>query len=76
MAETAGKSALGLKLGGLVRECRQARQMSQGELAEILGTTQSQVSDIENRGNFNLTTLEAVASAVDAVLVVEMRLRP
>ena len=59
-----------------LRECRQERQMSQAELAGILGTTQSCVSRLEAVGSFNLSTLEAVASAVDADLVIELRLRP
>lgn len=66
---------LGKRLGALVRECRLERGMTQAELAEVLGTAQPAVAHIETRGCFNLTTLQAVASAVDADLVVEMRLR-
>lgn len=68
-------TGLGKKLGALVRERRLDREMTQAELAELLGTTQSAVAHLETRGSFNLTTLQAVASAVDADLVVELRLR-
>lgn len=66
---------LGKRLGALVRECRLEREMTQAELAEVLGTEQSAVAHIETRGCFNLTTLQAVASAVDAELVIDLRLR-
>ena len=60
----------------MIREARVGRQMTQAELAEVMGTKQQVVSEIETRGNLNLSTLEAVASAVDAELVLELRLRP
>lgn len=67
---------LGLMLGRRLKECRLEREMTQAEVAEVLGTTQSAVAHLETRGSSNLATLQAVASAVDADLVVEMRLRP
>jgi hypothetical protein len=48
-------------------------------LADVLGVGQSRISIIAGRGNqeanFNLTTLEALAWALDVDLVVELRER-
>jgi len=76
MAEVV-QSTLGARLAARVRELRQLRGMSQGELAETLGVNQSAVSAFEkpDRTNFNLGTLEQLAWALECDLVVELRER-
>jgi transcriptional regulator with XRE-family HTH domain len=60
----------------LVAEQRQARQLSQRELAELCGTTQSAIARVE-RGVRppRLDTLRRIASALDCELLVQLRPR-
>jgi len=64
-------------VGRLVAATRRARGMSQQELAVLCGTTQSAIARLE-RGSRppKLDTLLRIADALDADLVLEMRLRP
>lgn len=72
-------STLGEQLARKVRALRQERGMSQVELAEALGVGQSTIAGMERvsagRSSFNLATLESLAWALDADLVVELRPR-
>jgi transcriptional regulator with XRE-family HTH domain len=60
----------------LVAEQRQARRLSQRELAELCGTTQSAIARVE-RGVRppRLDTLRRIASALDCELLVQFRSR-
>ena len=60
----------------MVAENRQARGMSQQELAILCGTTQSAIARLERGGRPpKLDTLMRIADALDAELLLEMRLR-
>ena len=76
-AVQAQRSALPAVMGRRVRELRETRGLGQTEFAGILGTTQSAVSRIEagDGANLRLSTLEQLAWALDAELVIELRPR-
>jgi transcriptional regulator with XRE-family HTH domain len=60
----------------LVAEQRQARQLSQRELAELCGTTQSAIARVERGARPpRLDTLRRIASALDCELLVQLRPR-
>ena len=62
-------------LGERIAEERVRRGLSQRELAELTGTTQSAVSRLEGGGRVpRLDTLLRVANALDCTL--ELRIRP
>lgn len=56
-----------------IRALRKQRGWNQTKLAEVLGKTQSMVSEIENEdeGRFQLKTLMEIASAFDVALLVK-----
>lgn len=56
-----------------VRALRTDRNLSQGELAELCGTSQSVVSQLENPdyGRHSLTSLRKLAAALDVGLIVQ-----
>jgi ribosome-binding protein aMBF1 (putative translation factor) len=57
-----------------VRALRQLRGLSQRQLAERMGTTQSAIARLEGGGVApSLATLERLADALDAELVVSLR---
>jgi transcriptional regulator with XRE-family HTH domain len=59
-----------------VAERRQAKGMSQRELAELVGTTQSAIARLERGGRPpRIDTLLRIADALDCDLVVELRPR-
>ena len=61
----------------MVAENRLRRGMSQQELAILCGTTQSAIARLERGGRPpKLDTLMRIADALDAELLLEMRLRP
>jgi len=63
-------------VGRMVAHNRQARGMSQQELAILCGTTQSAIARLERGGRPpKLDTLMRIADALDAELLLEMRLR-
>src|SRR2546423_13519162 len=63
-------------VGRMVAENRLARGMSQQELAVLCGTTQSAIARLERGGRPpKLDTLMRIADALDAELLLEMRLR-
>jgi ribosome-binding protein aMBF1 (putative translation factor) len=64
------------EVGRMVAENRLARGMSQQELAILCGTTQSAIARLERGGRPpKLDTLMRIADALDAELLLEMRLR-
>ena len=64
------------QLGDQVRHFREARGMSQAELARRLGTSQSAIARLEAGGvDPKLETLERVSRALGVELVVEFRPR-
>jgi ribosome-binding protein aMBF1 (putative translation factor) len=65
------------EVGRMVAESRLRRGMSQQELAVLCGTTQSAIARLERGGRPpKLDTLMRIADALDAELLLEMRLRP
>src|SRR5687768_876641 len=59
-----------------VVEQRQARELSQAELAELVGTTQSAIARLESGGRPpRIDTLLRIANALDCELIVELRPR-
>ena len=59
-----------------VAERRQAQGMSQRELAELVGTTQSAIARLERGGRPpRIDTLLRIADALECELVVELRPR-
>jgi ribosome-binding protein aMBF1 (putative translation factor) len=59
-----------------VAERRRARGLSQAELAELCGTTQSAIARLEGGGRPpRIDTLLRLATALDCDLVVELRAR-
>jgi ribosome-binding protein aMBF1 (putative translation factor) len=65
------------EVGRMVADNRLERGMSQQELAVLCGTTQSAIARLERGGRPpKLDTLMRIADALDAELLLEMRLRP
>jgi transcriptional regulator with XRE-family HTH domain len=59
-----------------VSEQRRARDLSQAELAELTGTTQSAIARLEAGGRPpRIDTLLRIAEALDCELIVELRAR-
>jgi transcriptional regulator with XRE-family HTH domain len=59
-----------------VAEQRQARRLSQRELAELCGTTQSAIARVERGARPpRLDTLRRIANALDCELLVQLRPR-
>jgi HTH-type transcriptional regulator/antitoxin HipB len=62
------------EVGRMIRELREARQLSQRELAERMGTTQSVIGRLEAGGSKpTLVTLERVAQALGLRLEVRFQ---
>ena len=58
------------RIGGLIRDARRHKGMTQSELAELLGTSQSAVARIEQgRQNLSLDTLAKIGDALDSEFV-------
>ncbi len=59
-----------------VAEQRRARQLSQAELAELTGTTQSAIARLESGGRPpRIDTLLRIAESLDCELIVELKPR-
>jgi transcriptional regulator with XRE-family HTH domain len=59
-----------------VEEQRRARQLSQKQLAELVGTTQSAIARLESGGRPpRIDTLLRIANALDCELEIELRPR-
>ena len=67
------KAGRAIRLAMEVRALREARGLSQRELAELIGTTQSAIARLEG-GNVSpsLPTLDKIADALDAELSVSL----
>ena len=64
------------EIGRKVRELREARELTQAELAARMGSSQSVIARLELGGaEPRLDTLERVAQALDAALVLDLRPR-
>jgi transcriptional regulator with XRE-family HTH domain len=64
------------QIAGQVAEQRKARGLSQQELAELTGTTQSAVARLESGGRPpRIDTLLRIAEALDCELVIELKPR-
>jgi ribosome-binding protein aMBF1 (putative translation factor) len=64
------------RIADQVAEQRKARGLSQAELAELTGTTQSAIARLEGGGRPpRIDTLLNIAEALDCELVVELRPR-
>jgi len=70
------KARLAYELGRQVRELREAQGVSQRELADRMGTTQSVIARLEGGGSKpSISTLERVAVALEASLQVSLQPR-
>ena len=67
--ERSGEGAQNLIAGPCLRELREARQISQEELAARLERTQSAISQIEKRGDLLLSTFTQYVEATDGEFV-------
>ena len=67
--ERSGEGAQNLIAGPCLRELREARQISQEELAARLERTQSAILQIEKRGDLLLSTFTQYVEAIDGELV-------
>jgi transcriptional regulator with XRE-family HTH domain len=64
------------QIAAQVSEQRKARGLSQKELAELVGTTQSAIARLESGGRPpRIDTLLRIANALDCALAVELRPR-
>jgi predicted transcriptional regulator len=64
------------QIAGKVAEQRRGRNLSQRELAELTGTTQSAIARLESGGRPpRIDTLLRIAEALDCELVVDLRPR-
>jgi transcriptional regulator with XRE-family HTH domain len=64
------------RIADQVAEQRRAQGLSQKELAELMGTTQSAIARLESGGRPpRIDTLLRIAEALDCELVVELRNR-
>lgn len=57
----------------LLRQTRQHEMLSQQQVADLAGTTQSAVSDIEACSNVGVNTLERMLNAMGYELVLSVR---
>ena len=67
--ERSAEGVQNLTAGLALRELREARQISQEELAGRLARTQSAISQIEKRGDLLLSTFTQYVAAIDGELV-------
>ena len=67
--ERSAESREDLITGPRLRELREARQISQEEMAARLGRTQSAVSQIEKRGDLLMSTFTQYIEAADGKLL-------
>ena len=64
-----------LMLAHRIVELREKRGLSQADLAKLIGTTQSGIARLENPNyyNYSMKTLERIAAALGARLVVDLQ---
>jgi transcriptional regulator with XRE-family HTH domain len=76
LAHTEDDGWLFAAIAAQVAEQRQARSLSQKELAALVGTTQSAIARLESGGRPpRIDTLLRIANALDCELVVQLRPR-
>jgi ribosome-binding protein aMBF1 (putative translation factor) len=76
VAEAPEDGRLFARIAEQVVEHRRARELSQQELAELCGTTQSAIARFERGGRPpRIDTLLRIAQALDCELIVEFRAR-
>lgn len=64
------------QIAGQVADQRKARELSQQELAELTGTTQSAIARLESGGRPpRIDTLLRIAEALDCELIVDLKPR-
>jgi ribosome-binding protein aMBF1 (putative translation factor) len=72
--ETYATASLAMRVGEQIRAAREARGLSQRDLAHRMGTSQAAIARLEAGAvGATLTTLQRAASALDLVLSVELR---
>src|SRR6478752_2343849 len=70
LPETAGEASVMQRIGVLVRDARRHRGLTQHQLAERLGTSQSAVARIEQGGqNLTLDLLGRLSAALESELI-------
>ena len=60
-------------LGSAIRQARKARNMSQDELASLVGLSKSQISRVENGLAKSLSTMDAVLKALSLSPFIELK---
>jgi transcriptional regulator with XRE-family HTH domain len=76
LAHVEDDAPLSAAIAAQVAEQRQARGLSQRELAGLVGTTQSAIARLESSGRPpRIDTLLRIANALDCELVVQLRPR-
>ena len=60
-------------LGSAIRQARKARNMSQDELASLVGLSKCQISRVENGLAKSLSTMDAVLKALSLSPVIELK---
>lgn len=68
--KTGGRTRLQLPEHALLRELRTQRRLSQADLAQQLGVTQANVSQMERRTDLNIQSLRALVEAMGGKLVI------
>jgi len=68
------REVLNLKIAYRVMQLRKERQLTQGQLARMIGTKQQTISRIEDSKNFRISirTLVKIASALKAKLSIDL----
>ena len=60
-------------LGSAIRQARKARNMSQDELASMVGLSKCQISRVENGLAKSLSTMDSVLKALSLIPVIELK---
>ena len=60
-------------LGSAIRQARKARNMSQDELASMVGLSKCQISRVENGQAKSLSTMDSVLKALSLTPVIELK---
>ncbi len=72
--ETHAAAALAIRVGEQIWDAREAAELSQRDLAALMGTSQAAIARLESGGvGATLTTLQRAASALHLDITVELR---
>lgn len=66
-------NTVSITLGSAIRQARKARNMSQDELASLVGLSKCQISRVENGLAKSLSTMDAVLKALSLSPVIELK---